>query len=518
MLPAYVAPSYDFVVCGSGSSGSVVAARLAENPDVSVLLIEAGGVDDAPEVVEPGRWPDNLGSDRDWAFAAEPSAHVNGRSIQLALGKVLGGGSSINVMAWARGHQADWDHFAAESGDDAWGHQSVLDIYRRIEDWGGVDDSRYRGIGGPVYVRPAADPNPIASAILEGARGIGIPSYASHNGVMSEREGGASIVELRARDGSRQSVFGSYVRPRMGLSNLTVLTDATVTRVTFSGSMATGVEFTHGGSTHTVATAYEVIVSLGAVNTPKVLMQSGVGDADELRRFGISQVAHLAGVGRNFQDHPRIDCVWESSEPVVPRNNGAEAMVFWRGDPGRTTPDLQICLAEFPITSAENAACHTMPEYGWSLCAGVIQPKSRGRVRLTGPRPTDPVAIEANMLADPDDMKAAVAAVELSRSIGNSAPLRPFVKREVMPGDLSGVALETFIRNAVETYWHYSCTAKMGRDDMSVVDGDLKVYGVERLRIADASIMPRVTSGNTMAPCVIIGERAGEILKAAHSL
>src|SRR5262245_21613420 len=234
MLPAHVALRYDFIICGSGSAGSVVAARTAENPGVSVLLIEAGGADDAPEVIDPGLWPNNLGSERDWAFAAEPSAHVNGRSIELAMGKVLGGGSSINVMAWARGHKTDWDFFATEAADAAWSYQSVLDIYRRIEDWDGTRDAYYRGVGGPVYVRPAADPNPIASAILEGARAAGIPSYGSLNGVMMEREGGASIVELRARGGRRQSVFGSYVRPHPDRSNLTVLTGATVTRVAFS--------------------------------------------------------------------------------------------------------------------------------------------------------------------------------------------------------------------------------------------------------------------------------------------
>jgi choline dehydrogenase-like flavoprotein len=518
MLPAHVAPRYDFIICGSGSAGSVVAARTAENPGVSVLLIEAGGADDAPEVIDPGLWPNNLGSERDWAFTAEPSAHVNGRSIELAMGKVLGGGSSINVMAWARGHKTDWDFFATEAADDAWSYQSVLDIYRRIEDWDGTCDAYYRGVGGPVYVRPAADPNPIASAILEGARAAGIPSYGSLNGAMMEREGGASIVELRARGKRRQSVFGSYVRPHLDRPNLTVLTGATVTRVTFSGNEATGIEFTHGESTYSVAAACEVIVSLGAINTPKLLMQSGVGDADVLRGFGIPVVAHLPGVGDNFQDHPRIDCVWECTQPLVPRNNGAEAMVFWRSDSAMDTPDVQICLAEFPIASAENAAIYAMPEHGWSLCAGVIRPKSRGRVRLTGPRPADPVAIEANMLADTDDMTAAVAAVELSREIGNSASLRPFVKREVMPGDLTGRELEHFIRNAAETYWHHASTAKMGRDNMSVVDGNLKVYGLDRLRIADGSIMPRVTTGNTMAPCVIIGERAADIVKTAHSL
>src|SRR6185312_2268645 len=186
MLPAHVAPRYDFIICGSGSAGSVVAARTAENPGVSVLLIEAGGADDAPEVIDPGLWPNNLGSERDWAFTAEPSAHVNGRSIELDMGKVLGGGSSINVMAWARGHKTDWDFFATEAADDAWSYQSVLDIYRRIEDWDGTCDAYYRGVGGPVYVRPAADPNPIASAILEGARAAGIPSYGSLNGAMME--------------------------------------------------------------------------------------------------------------------------------------------------------------------------------------------------------------------------------------------------------------------------------------------------------------------------------------------
>jgi choline dehydrogenase len=518
MQPANLARQYDFIVCGSGSSGSVVAARITENPSVTVLLVEAGGPDDAPEVAEPGLWPANLGTERDWAFAAAPSAEVNGRSIALNAGRVLGGGSSINVMAWARGHETDWDHFAAEADDKAWSYESVLEVYRRIEDWDGIPDPRYRGVGGPVYVAPAADPHPIAQAILEGARAAGIPTYESVNGVMSEREGGASTVELRVRDGRRNSVFGSYVRPRLGQPNLTVLTGATVTRVTFSGSSATGIELTHGGVTHDVGAACEVIVSLGAINTAKLLMQSGVGDANELRRLGIHSVAHLPGVGRNFQDHPRIDCVWEGTEPVVPRNNGAEAMVFWRSDPALSAPDLQICLAEFPIASAENAASHAMPEHGWTLCAGVLRPKSRGRVRLTGADPCDPVAIEANMLAEADDMQAAVAAVELCRDIGNSAALQDFVKREVMPGNLTGAALEHYIRNAVETYWHYVGTAKMGRDEMSVVDGDLKVHGLERLRIVDGSIMPRITAGNTMAPCVVIGERAGELLRTAHSL
>jgi len=517
-LTSELKPHYDFIVCGSGSSGSVVARQLAENPDVSVLLLEAGGSDDVPSVMEADQWPANLGSDRDWAFQAQPNPHLNGRAIPMNMGKVLGGGSSINLMAWSRGHKNDWDYFASEAGDPAWSYESVLNIYRRIEDWHGAPDPKYRGTSGPVFVQPATDPSSVALAMLEGTRSVGIPTFENQNGRMMEGAGGSSILDVRFRDGKRQSVFRSYTFPYMDRANLTVLTHALVTRITFEGKRATGVECIYNGKTHRISAGHEVVLSLGAIHTPKVLMQSGIGDEVELQRHGISLVQHLPGVGQNFQDHPGIGCIWEYQKPLTPRNRTGEATFFWKSDPNLDTPDVQTCQAGIPFAAAEMLARYNVPPGSWTMFPGIVRPKSRGRIRLTGPNPMDPVQIETNMMSHPDDLKAAIVGVQLCREIGNSAALRPFTKREVMPGNLKGADLENFIRDSVVTYWHQTCTAKMGRDSLSVVDTKLKVYGIENLRVADGSIMPRVTTGNTMAPCVIIGERAGEILRADHKL
>ena len=517
-LGSNVKSQYDFIVCGSGSSGSVVARRLAENPDVSVLLLEAGGDDDVPSVTEANRWFENLATERDWSFVAEANPHLNGRRMSLPMGRVLGGGSSINVMAWARGHKNDWEFFASESGDPAWNYDSVLNIYLRIEDWHGAPDPQYRGTGGPVFVQPAPDPNPIAPAMVEGARSIGIPSFENHNGRMMENGGGAAILDLRVRGGKRLSVFRTYAFPYMDRPNLTVLTHALVNRVMLDKKGATGVEIEYDGKVQRINAGCEVILSLGAIHTPKVLMLSGIGDQVELQRLGVPVVQHLPGVGQNFQDHFAVGCVWEYQEPLAPRNNGGEATFFWKSDSRLDTPDLQTCQVEVPLCSAETATKFNPPHGSWTLFGGVVRPKSRGRIRLTGANPHDPVQIEANTLSHVDDMKAAVACVQLCREIGNSHPLRPYTKREVMPGALKRAELENFIRDAAATFHHQTCTAKMGRDPMSVVDAKLQVYGIQNLRIADGSILPRVTTGNTMAPCIIIGERAGEILRDDHQI
>lgn len=305
-MGAVLKPRYAVIVRGAGATGPVVAGRLAENPGVRVLLLEAGGSDDLPNVMEASQWPLNLGSERDWAFASEPDPRLGGRCMPFSMGKVLGGGSSINLMVWARGHRTYWDHFASESGEPAWGHEPVLELYRRIEDWHGTGEPNRRGRGGPVFVQPTPDVHPLGTATLDAARAQDIPTYQSPNGRMMESARGAAIADPGSRDGKRLSVFRTYSVPHLQRPNLTVLPHALVTRVIFQGNRAAGVEVVHGGAVHRVAADAEVVLSLGAMHTPKVLMQSGIGDEEELRRVGVPMRAHLPGVGRNFPRSLRL--------------------------------------------------------------------------------------------------------------------------------------------------------------------------------------------------------------------
>lgn len=513
---ANLKPAYDFIVCGAGAAGSVIARRLAENPVCEVLLIEAGGSDEAEAVLDPTLWPTNLGSERDWGFQAEPNSHLDGRSLSMSMGKGLGGGSSVNVMVWARGHRSDWDHFAAVSGDHGWGYEAVLDTYRRIENWQGAPDPQYRGTAGPVWVEPARNPSPLAGALLDAAEALGIPRFDNPNGLMMEGPGGAAYTDMLVRNGRRHSLYRAYVQPAADGPNLTILTDTLVRRVLFDGRRATGVEIERAGAIMAITASTEVIISTGAINTPKLLMLSGLGDRDDLARHGIPLVRHLPGVGRNLQDHVSFGCTWEYREPMAPRNSGSEATLYWKSKPDLDAPDLLFCQVEFPVPS-ERTALRGVPAHGWTMFAGLAHPHSRGQVRLKSADPSASPVVDANMMSDPLDMEAARACVQLCRDLGNSDAFMPYVSREAIPGAGSRID-DSFIRDAAVTYWHQCGTAKMGLDEMSVVDATLAVHGVEGLRVADGSILPKVTTGNTQAPCAIIGERAAEMLRGEYGL
>ncbi len=482
-----------------------------------MLLLEAGDSDEMELVMDPNLWVRALGSELDWGFVAQPNPHLNGRAIPYSMGKVLGGGSSINVSTWSRGHQVDWDGYAAEADDPSWGYDAILDLYRRrVEDWWGSADPKYRGAGGPMYVQPAADPHPFFVALLEAAESAGLQRFEHANGRMMEADGGCAFVDEIVHGGRRQSVFRSYTYPRMDQPNLTVLTGALVTRILLARRRATGVEFRYQGQLRRAEAAREVIVSLGAIQTPKLLMQSGIGDAAELGQFDIPVVQHLPGVGRNLHNHVGLGCIWEATGRSLPSAPRSQAVCFWKTDPALDAPNFFTFAIGGPLATPENHTQFRPPASAWSLATG-MRPASRGAIHLTGPHASDPLAIQANYLADPRDLNDLMIGIGQAREIGNAAALQSYATREVAPGNLHGADLERFIRNGLGTFWHQSGTAKMGRDALAVVDGKLKLYGVDSLRVADASIMPRVTTGNTMAPCVVIGERAAAMLQEEHA-
>jgi len=331
--------------------------------------------------------------------------------------------------------------------------------------------------------------------------------------VLMEGAGGGAIANLRIRDGRRRNLPSDYLYPALRRANLTLLTGAEVQSLQMDGQRVTGLTFVRNGAVHTVRAAQRVVLCAGAINTPKVLMLSGVGDEAELKRHGIRVAAKLPGVGRNFQDHVLVaGCIWEYKHPLPPANNAAEATFFWKSDPSLASPDLQPFQIEVPYASEVTGPQFKPPAGAWSIAPGLVRPKSRGRVTLASANPADMAKVDGAFLSHPDDVKALLRGIELCCEIGNASAMKNFVKREVMPGRLPRDEMLNFLRNAAGTYFHESCTCKMGRDEMSVVDGSLSVRGVEGLSIADASVMPAVSTGNTMAPTVVIGERMADVL------
>jgi choline dehydrogenase len=511
---AHLNKGYDYVVVGAGSAGCTIVGTLAQRmPTAKILLIEAGDWDTDPAVLDPRLWFTNLGTSRDWNDVSIPSPGVNGRAIPEHTGKVVGGGSSINATIWARPFKADLDHWADESGDDRWGYRHGLRLLKSIEDWKGKP-SPSRGEGGPVWVQPAADPLPLATAALEGFRELGLPVVDDLNGEREVTGNGFGYMNQIIKDGRRNSMARAFLYPVLDRPNVTVLVNTPVNRVTFRHRTATGVEAVRDGKVVQIRAEREVILSAGGFNTPKLLNLSGIGRAKDLRALNLRVRVDAPEVGRNVQDHIlHGGCLYEAPEPFEYRNSAANVSGYYRSDPCLDRPDISIVQIEIPYASEVIAQQYPPPPHTWALCAGLVTPKSRGTVRLRSANPADRPVVDMKFLSHPWDVAALERSIALAREVAATPAVKPFVVREVAPGrDLKGEELANFVRDGATTYFHSSGACRMGKDDRAVVDAQLRVNGVRNLRVADSTIMPRIVSVPTMPACVLIGLRLVEIL------
>jgi choline dehydrogenase len=504
---------YDYIVVGAGAAGSVLAAELSAS-GAQVLVIESGGPDDAPTIANPSIWFYNVAGPLDYHLPIVPSPRLNNRKFNMALGHVLGGGTSINAMVWMRGMQRDYDGWA-KNGAKGWAFADVLPVFKKQEDWeGGANE--WRGAGGPIHLRRPKDPHPTAPAFLDAAQQMGMPILDDVNGPM--RPGAGYINMNIAADGTRVSAARAFLRPALSRPNLTLLLNTNVVKLNFKGTRCVGVKLMTDGTTQDIAADKEVILTAGSIHSPKLLMLSGIGEAKALRNLGVDIVENLPGVGENLQDHVLVSGVvfkYKGKMPDRPADsNAVEAEAYLSSSPSADT-DISLVLHQLPVVTPEVASRFgNPPADALTIAPALVQPTSKGSVRLASANFHDAAVIDGNYLATDQDFAAVIHAIEIAREIGNQHAFDSLRESELIPGPkASAVEIQELAKLASASFGHAVGTCKMGVDKLAVVDPQLRVHGILGLRVADASVMPRIITGpGTNASAHMVAGRAANLI------
>jgi choline dehydrogenase len=505
---------YDFIVVGAGSAGSVLANRLSENPAARVLVLEAGGREIPENAQNPSLWFTLLGSPIDWGYSSVPQPGLMGRQTYEPRGKIIGGTSQLYIMMHIRGHAEDYNNWAY-NGAPGWAYKDVLPYFKKLED---QEDrtSDLVGQGGPLSVINASlhEPHPLSHYFIEACRELGYPDTPDFNGPQME---GTGWHHVNIKNGRRHSTAVAYLLPALERPNLRLETGAQATRLLFDGRRCSGVEYMQDGQLKTASASREVIVSSGAIESPHLLLNSGIGPQAQLRQFNKPVVVDLPGVGENFHNHVLTGVIMETKEPVAPGHlNTSEAALFCKSDPGLTVPDLQFNFVHLPFDIIVGQAHPNSV----SIIPGLQRPLSRGWLRLGSSDPLEKPQLNPNYLAEEADVRRMIQMVEISRQIYATQAFSTVLTRELLPGPsyASKEDLLRFVRERCDSYHHQVGSCKMGVDSLAVVDPSLHVYGVDGLRVADASVMPAVTTGNIHTPILMIAERCADFIKRDHGL